>query len=220
MALDKAVVLGQIDAALAKHTQLRSQSQYSDCSDQPLSAGKAVEISLASAIHRLAPPSSIFRSRLEELLAERGNPFSKLEPLVGLLTTLREEYDAGYFGSLTELVHAETFASFMDMAEHLLDQGYKDPAAVIAGSVLEQHLRELAVKNGLQVEAGGKPRKADAINADLAAADVFSKLDQKNVTAWLGLRNEAAHGNYSKYSDQQVSLMIQSISDFMSRHPA
>jgi hypothetical protein len=38
------------------------------------------------------------------------------------------------------------------MAEHLLDQKYKDPAAVVVvGSVLEEHLRQLCTAAGLPV---------------------------------------------------------------------
>jgi hypothetical protein len=35
------------------------------------------------------------------------------------------------------------------MAEHLLDEHYKDVAEVIIGSVLEEHLRQLAVTKGI-----------------------------------------------------------------------
>jgi hypothetical protein len=45
-------------------------------------------------------------------------------------------------------------------------------------------------------------------------------LDQKNVTAWLDLRNKAAHGCYSEYQNENVRLMIAGVLDFMARHPA
>ncbi|MFZ0592306.1 MAG: hypothetical protein WAM39_17735, partial [Bryobacteraceae bacterium] len=96
-----------------------------------------------------------------------------------------------------ELVHADVFSDFLEMADHLLEQGYKDAAAVIVGSVLEEHLRKLCQKHGLGTTINsGAPKKADLINADLAGAMVYPKLDQKNVTAWLDVRNKAAHGKY------------------------
>ncbi len=51
-------------------------------------------------------------------------------------------------------------------------------------------------------------------------AGAYPGLDQKNVTAWLGLRNKAAHGQYSEYTKDQVALMIDSVRNFMSRYPA
>jgi hypothetical protein len=106
------------------------------------------------------------------------------------------------------------------MAAHLLSEGYKDAAAVIAGSSLEVHLRNLAAKHSLSVELNGKPKKADLINTELASASAYSKLDQKNVTAWLDLRNKAAHGHYQDYSKTQVELLVSQIRDFMLRVPA
>ena len=107
------------------------------------------------------------------------------------------------------------------MSTHLLDEGYKDAAAVMIGSVLEEHLRQLCRKHSIDVEiiasSGKAPKKADAMNADLAKQSVYNKLDQKNVTAWLDLRNKAAHGKYSEYTKEQVSIMLQGISDFMAR---
>jgi len=60
------------------------------------------------------------------------------------LRALRADYVAGNLQSVIEIVHADAFADFLDMADYLLQRGYKDAAAVLAGSVLEEHLRKLA----------------------------------------------------------------------------
>ena len=44
----------------------------------------------------------------------------------------------------------------------------------------------------------------ESITSELAKQGVYSKLEQKNVTAWLDLRNKAAHGKYSEYNDNQA----------------
>ena len=98
--------------------------------------------------------------------------------------------------------------------------GYKDAAAVIAGSTLESHLRQLSNRLGIPSQATSKPKKADTLNAELAKARAYAGIDQKSVTAWLGLRNDAAHGNYSAYDKNQVALMISGIRDFIARKPA
>jgi hypothetical protein len=121
---------------------------------------------------------------------------------------------------VTELIHADIFADFVEMAEYLLSEGYKDPAAVIIGSTLEEHLRQVCVKHGIAIDAAGKPKKADQLNADLSGQTVYSKLDQKSITAWFDLRNKAAHGKYTEYSKEQVTLLIQGVRDFMARIPA
>ena len=107
------------------------------------------------------------------------------------------------------------------MAEYLLSEGYKDASAVIIGSVLEEHLRQLCQANSIDIEvlSGRKkiPKKADVMNADLAKAGVYGKLEQKNVTAWLDLRNNAAHGKYSLYNADQVRTMYEGVLEFASR---
>ena len=119
------------------------------------------------------------------------------------------------------LVAAELFADFLEMADHLLELGYKDPAAVIIGSVLEEHLRQLCSANSIDIEfennEGLIPKKADRLNSDLAKENVYSKLDQKAVTMWLDLRNKAAHGKYDEYTSEQVANMYSGITEFMAR---
>ena len=57
------------------------------------------------------------------------------------------------------------------------------------------------------------------MNAALAKVDAYGKSDLKNVTAWLSLRNAAAHGKYGEYTKEQVALLLQSIRDFITRVP-
>ena len=120
------------------------------------------------------------------------------------------------------LISSEIFSDFLEMAEHLLSEKYEHAAAVMIGSVLEEQLRQLCDKNSITVTEAknGKliPKKADLLNAELAGQSVYNKLDQKNITAWLDLRNKAAHGKYSEYNIQQVELMLQGVTEFMTRN--
>ena len=140
---------------------------------------------------------------------------------IGVLKAAKQEIDGGWLTSFKGLVSAEIFSDFLEMAEHLLEQGYKDPAAVMIGSVLEEHLRQLCQNNSLPIDTikDGKsiPKKADAMNADLTKAGIYNLLSQKSVTAWLDLRNKAAHGQYNEYTEQEVKLMYQGVIDFIGR---
>ena len=115
------------------------------------------------------------------------------------------------------LVRADVFADFLEMAEYLIQQGYKDPAAVLIGGVLEEHLRGLCGPRGIDVTVSGRPKKVDAMNAELTGAGAYNKLDQKVVTAWLDLRNNAAHGKYDQYNDDQVRSMLAGVREFVAR---
>lgn len=140
---------------------------------------------------------------------------------LGILQAVREEIAGGWLQKTKGLVSAEIFSDFLEMAAYLLSEHYKDPAAVIVGSVLEEHLRQLCQKENIPVEAvkNGKsiPKKADLLNVELAKAGVYTTLDQKNVTAWLDLRNKAAHGRYAEYTEEQVQLLLQAVQEFIAR---
>ncbi len=189
---------------------------YRFVNDEPFRAFRSASLSFLSATFgREQPYYTEFDSRVTDT-----KPTDTREGR-GILSAAREEMASGWLNTTKGLVSAEIFADFLEMAQHLLDEGYKDPAAVVAGSVLEEHLRQLCQKSDITTEITQQgrqvPKKADTLNAELAKASVYNKLDQKNVTAWLDLRNKAAHGKYQEYTKEQVALMLQSVSDFMAR---
>ena len=141
-----------------------------------------------------------------------------------ILRAAREDLAGGHLVTVKALVAADLFADFLDMAYYLLAEGYKDASAVMIGSVLEEHLRQLCHKHGIPVEVPtpkGKlvPKKADVMNADLTKAGVYTSIDQKAATGWLALRNSAAHGEYDEYSADQIRLMQQGVVGFLARIP-
>ncbi len=209
-------IIEQIDSALNDYTNLNNRSDAT----QPT----FVITKMRSCIERFAPANSHFVKSMDEIVSRNaGSSWDVVfvpDPLAGVLRALKEAYEKDYLDNVAELIHADIFTDFVAMAEHLLSEGYKDPAAVIIGSVLEEQLRQLSVKNGIPTDFGGKPKKADQLNADLSGNNVYSKLDQKSVTGWLDLRNKAAHGKYGEYTKEQVSILITAIQDFMVRNPA
>lgn len=203
---------------------LRTAAKYDDLSDRDESAIYKVLSQGKAAVVRIAGDSSPYAKDIRRILDTSDFPGNWLIKVLGVLDALYSDICAGHLNTLSELIHAELFSNFLEMADHLLSEGYKDPAAVIAGASLEEHLRQLCIKSGIDVDAQGKsgthPKKADQLNADLTGDAVYSKLDQKSITAWLGLRNNAAHGKFSEYSKEQVILMVSGIQDFMARNPA
>lgn len=138
-----------------------------------------------------------------------------------IIKVVREEVEQGLLTTTRALIAADLFSDFLEMAGHLLDGGYKDAAAVIAGSSLEGHLRRMAIAFSTNPnKPGGEPKKADVINAELHKTDAYVLSEQKQITAWLGIRNDAAHGHYDKVLKDSVKLMIEGIRHFMTLHPA
>lgn len=151
-------------------------------------------------------------------LNESLTNFGGADDTKGILNAIKHEIEEGFILSIRDLVSSEVFSDFIEMAEYLLKEKYKDPAAVIIGSVLENRLRSLMSANDLEILApNGKLKKASLCNDELYKSDVYGKLDQKSITTWLDLRNNAAHGHYNEYNQQQVEMMLHYVRDFLNR---
>jgi hypothetical protein len=218
MPFSHAAVVAEIDAVLQEWTNWHTRGN--DDTNKP----EAIRVAglLASAIERLAPPGSAYR-KSTQLVVERfaaSSPGYGAKQLPGTLQALRADYAADRLRAVEELIHADTFSDFLEMAKYLLDENYKDPAAVIAGSTLEGHLRALCAKHGVPTSTAAGPKKANLINDELAKVPAYAQGDAKSVRAWLDLRNDAAHGDYNKYQAGQVGLLIDGVRDFIRRVPA
>lgn len=217
--MDVAGVVAQLNTLLAEFEDMGRRAQYNDLSDLPDHETDAFNARAHAAILRLSPVGSAYR--LEAETANRNIGVFRIPPLVGILRALRADVLAGWTATIEELVHADTFSDFIEMARELARKGYKDAAAVLGGSVLEAHLRHLCLKSGISTStATGAPLKADTMNVELAKGGVYNTLRQKQVTAWLGLRNSAAHGKYSDYDVQQVTALVDGVEAFLLAYPA
>jgi len=226
--IDKAkIFIKQIEEVL-KDYKNHSLALKSDLtlSSEAITLANSINTRIVAIIARITGTNSEYYKQTNDIITNTSimYPVSRLERLAGVVSGLSSDLKSGNLRSLSELIHADIFSDYIEMAEYLLNEKYKDPAAVIVGSTLEEHLRKLCIKNGIDIERMSHeklvPRKADAMNSDLARERIYSKLEQKNITAWLDLRNKAAHGKYDQYHENQVIQMIMGVRDFILRFPA
>lgn len=209
----------QLKTAITAYESALSSSKYPDGSDMGSAKCKQLYTQTLAAIQRVSGAKSVYFFQARERDPGK-HEFAQLADIMGVCRSLLEDMQNGYLQTYTEVIHSEIFSDYLEMSEHLNASGYKDAAAVIAGSTLESHLKSLCSKLGVPTFAGDRPIKADTLNSELVKVDAYTKNEQKSVTAWLGLRNDAAHGNYNAYDSQQVGLLILSVRDFIARNPA
>ncbi len=137
---------------------------------------------------------------------------TKFKELKAVFKATKDDFDGGYLSSYKSIVQAEVFDSELEQAYELLKSGYYVAATVICGVVLETALRELCDQQGIPYG------KMDKMNSDLAKAGVYNKIVQKQITAHAGLRNSAAHGNQSEFTQQDVEQMLPSVENFLAVH--
>lgn len=150
--------------------------------------------------------SEHFKSFVE---AEKPGPFEqnpvRLSRLRAVFLAAQEDFEGGYLSTVRNLVQAEVFSTELEQARELLAAGYRGPAAVICGVVLETNLRSLCEARSLGVG------KLDKMNADLAKAGQYNSLVQKRITALAAIRNSAAHGKLADINDGDVQSMIEEV---------
>ncbi|MFJ2008840.1 hypothetical protein ACIQJ8_04905 [Streptomyces globisporus] len=215
---DISKLANQLDLLIKEASQITLRDDWTYRASEA-ARGRILSNRLEAAIERIALPGSAY---VEQLNQHRTKPLAyKLDELIAIADGLHADIAAGWTASFVELVHAGTYSDYLEMSQELLGKGYKDPAAVVTGTSLEVHVRALCVKHQIDTELpDGKPRKADSMNADLKKAGVYDGLQQKQITAWMDLRNQAAHGNYEKYDEHQVRLFIHGVHAFMIKYPA
>ena len=201
--------LAQLDAFLDDHEHREERGlRFADLIPRGLAA-----------IERAAPNSAYGeRARSHNVDPREAQVLSVV---TGAARALRTDLAAGHVRPLEEIVHADIFEDFLDMASELLGNGYLGPAAVLAGSVLEEHVRKLAQANSVPVrDQQGRPRSFDALAIDLTKATTILETERKTLVAAYGLRSDGAHGRHAQLVRGDVERMIDGIRDFMVRHPA
>ncbi|MGL1933127.1 MAG: hypothetical protein OCC45_15440 [Desulfotalea sp.] len=135
--------------------------------------------------------------------------FSVLTRLGAIFHATKQDFEDGFLTSIKKLVQAEVFESELEQANELLGNGYKLASAVVAGVVLETSLRDMC--DSEEITHG----KLDSMNSQLAKAGVYSKLQQKRITALADIRNSAAHGKTDEFNNDDVKNMIRDIESFL-----
>ena len=140
---------------------------------------------------------------------------SSVDAGIGILRALKEEIETGFIDQIKYFVIADVFTDFLDMAEHLLENRYKDPAASLIGAVLENGLRKIATKKNIPVKSGDD---ISSLNTKLSNSGIYNRLTQQQIQAWKKIRDSAAHGKFEEYKEEDVRTMKEGVKRFLSEN--
>jgi len=132
-----------------------------------------------------------------------------------ILKAAKEDIEGGYLKKLEDLVAADIFTDFLEMAEYLLEEGYKDPAASLIVAVLEDGLRKIAKNNGIMLKS---KENISSLNKKIADAKIYNRLVQKQVEVWNEIRDNADHGKFSEYNADSVQEMYSDVRHFLGEY--
>ena len=137
---------------------------------------------------------------------------------LGILQSVSDDLRSGMLSNIQELIAAEVFTDLSEMAGYLSEQGYHLPAIAIAGAVLEDALRKICLKNGVEWSDHSSIAK---LNMILYKTNVYDKVQFGQIEAWGKLRNKVDHGDFTnldEISAKDTSRFIDGIQNFVLRY--
>jgi hypothetical protein len=207
----KEEILKEFDELLAQNVWIPSEFPDRDMQEQCLYV--EFRTRALNLVRRVCGEESDHYKELERIATGEltaRNPYH-LADCRAVARAAQNDFKKGFLFDLRAVIEAELLGDFIDQAQHLLDTKHKDPAASLAGAVLEDTLRKLCDRHKIPYP----PKTAiGTLNAELAKKGVYNNLVQKLVTAYADIRNNADHGFFSKYSDQDVAEMIKWVRRF------
>lgn len=130
--INKENALKQLDDIHTRYQEARKSARNEKLEGVPTSKQYAILTAMSAAIDRLAPPDSRYVQNAQKV-SEKYGPSYNISAIYGIFKALRDDYRSGYLQEIEELIHADIFSDFLDMAEYLLNKGFKDPSAVLIG---------------------------------------------------------------------------------------
>lgn len=168
-------------------------------------------ISCLNILGRVFGINSVHFQKFENFFSEIVY-FDSVKSAIGILKAAKDDYENGYLFDTRTLIEAEVFDEFLDQAEELFKKNYYQAAAVIAGCVLEDGLRKPGQR---KIPNFPTDKTIDPMNVKLAKAGIYNALWQKKITALADLRNKAAHGKWTEFTEKDVEDMIRDVRRFM-----
>ncbi len=145
----------------------------------------------------------------------------RADATASIVDSFIEYVQAGLHGELSvkRQAQVDVISDFLGQAQELLEQDGIHPAApvVLIGAALEEFLRAWVEEQTLPL--GGKKPSLDSYAKVLREGELITKQDIKDITAWAGIRNHAAHGEWAEIGDRaRVRLMLEGVNLFMRQY--
>jgi len=138
-----------------------------------------------------------------------------LQQTEGLLIGTKGNLQSGLLEDLKSELLIDIKSDFLETARHLLEDGQKDPAAVLACIVLEDSIKRLVARHSVK----GADNKEIGVAAGLLyKAGVIEKSTNQSIQNFKNLRNAALHAEWDQVSRESVGLLLAFLPMFIEKH--
>ncbi len=179
------------------------------------SHGEAAKAQVCEFLRTYAGAKSAFFKQAE---AASGFSAYMVSTLNSIVNSFIKYLEAGLASGISpeRKAQLDVVSDFLAQANTILEDPRMHPAsaAVLIGASLEEFLRTWVEENSISI--GNSKPGIDAYCKGLKTADLITKQDVKDITAWAGIRNHAAHGEWAEVSDRdRIRLMLEGVNLFL-----
>ena len=171
--------------------------------------------SAGNLIEQVSPESSVFhielKKQLEAAADKNGIPSTIFAKILGILRSVQNEAEAGLLTRLEYQIVATTFDDFLDHAAEYHRSGKLAESATLASAVLEDTLKKVARKRG--IDPAGK--SIDPLIDDLTKANILTPVQAKRLKAHASVRNHALHAEWDKIDLKDVGKLIEGVRELI-----
>lgn len=143
------------------------------------------------------------------------NSLAGLHQAKGILLGTRQNIANGILANVVERARVEIKTDFLKTAQELAANGEKDPAAVLSVCVLEDSLKRLADKHGVEEL---RDKELSVIANGLASRDLIERSTQKAILSFMPLRNAAFHAQWDEVTLDTVNMLLAFLPSFIDRY--
>jgi len=134
-----------------------------------------------------------------------GLVISSCDTQIKILKAAKERLSSKLF-DIKQLVQAELFDSELDSSRELLKKGFLRPAGIVAGVVLERHLKQVCENHNLKI-IKKNPNLSD-INETLKSDEIIDIPEWRKFSRLADIRNYCGHDKEREPTKDEVQELI------------
>lgn len=135
----------------------------------------------------------------------------RLKTQLGILKGARSRLDS-HLDRIEGILQADIFDNELEAAEHLLKNGFIRSAGVIAGIVLEGHLRTVCKSHKITIP---KKPTISPLNQELKNNEIISISQWRHIQHLNDIRNECSHKREKEPSQKDVIRLLKDVKEII-----
>jgi len=171
--------------------------------------------SVANLLKTVALPGSHYPAQIDVVLAHEhmahGIVTHVVKQVYGLLVAAHNDWKSGLLRKIEFVFAAATFDGFLDHADEYLKLAKKNESAVLVSAVLEDAVKKVALKAGLDPTG----ETLDPLIDELVKAGALTPVKAKRWKSFTGVRNKALHAEWDAFDIGDVGAALTGVREIV-----